>query len=73
MGNVPKFLIITGIVLVAAGLLWPFLGKYLHLGRLPGDIAVKKENFTFYFPVVTCIVISVGLSLLMYIIRWFMK
>lgn len=73
MGNVPKILVITGIILVVAGLLWSFLGKYFNLGRLPGDIVVEKENFTFYFPVVTCIVVSVVLSLLMYVIRWFTK
>ncbi|UUZ95925.1 DUF2905 domain-containing protein [Paenibacillus sp. P25] len=43
------------------------------LGRLPGDIAIEKENVRFYFPVVTCIVISVVLSLIMYAIRWFTK
>jgi uncharacterized membrane protein len=73
MGNLPKILIVTGIILIVAGLLWSFLGKYLNLGRLPGDIVVEKQNFTFYFPVVTCIVISVVLSLIMYIIRWFTK
>jgi hypothetical protein len=73
MGNLPKILIVSGIVLIVAGLLWSFLGKYLHLGRLPGDIVVEKDNFTFYFPVVTCIVISIVLSLIMYLIRLFTK
>ncbi|WP_282937756.1 DUF2905 domain-containing protein [Paenibacillus sp. RC67] len=73
MNPVAKMLIIGGIVMVAAGLLWAVGSKYLQIGRLPGDIVVEKENFKFYFPVVTCIVISVVLSLVMYVIRWFTK
>jgi hypothetical protein len=71
MNPVAKLFVIGGCILVVVGLLWQFGGRFLHLGRLPGDIAVEKENFRFYFPVVTCIVISVVLSLLMYIIRLF--
>ncbi|TDF95526.1 DUF2905 domain-containing protein [Paenibacillus piri] len=73
MNPVAKLLIVGGIVMIVAGLLWAVGGKYLNLGRLPGDIAVDKGNFKFYFPVVTCIVISVVLSLIMYVIRWWMK
>lgn len=73
MNPVAKMLIIGGIVLVAIGLLWAVVGKFLPLGRLPGDVVVEKENFKFYFPVVTCIVISVVLSLVMYLIRLFTK
>jgi hypothetical protein len=68
---IAKLLILGGIVMIVAGLLWAVGGKYLNLGRLPGDITVEKENFKFYFPVVTCIIISVVLSLIMYVIRWF--
>lgn len=57
-----RFLIVFGLVLVAAGLLWPLLAK-LGLGRLPGDIAIERENFTLYIPLVTSLVISVILSL----------
>lgn len=73
MDSMPKLLIWGGIVLIVIGLLWSVGGKFLNLGRLPGDIVVEKENVKFYFPIVTCIVISVVLSLGMYIIRWFMK
>ncbi len=63
-----KWLITVGIVCVALGLLWPWLAK-LGLGRLPGDIAVKKEGFSFYFPITTSIVVSVLLSILLWIFR----
>ena len=61
---VQKTLIIIGILFILVGLLYPFL-KDLGLGRLPGDIIVKKENSTFYFPIVTCIVVSVIISLIL--------
>jgi hypothetical protein len=61
-----RFLIILGIILVVAGLLWPLLQKS-GLGRLPGDIAIQKENFRFYFPVTTSIIISVILSILIWL------
>lgn len=66
-----KLLIIAGVVLIVAGLLWQVGGKYFQLGRLPGDIVVEKENVRFYFPVVTCILVSVVLSLIFYVIRLF--
>jgi hypothetical protein len=67
-----KLLIAAGIVLIVFGLVWQFGGKYLQfLGRLPGDIRVEKESFRFYFPVVTCIAISVVGSLLLYLFRMF--
>jgi len=46
-------------------------GRWLHLGRLPGDIVIEKENFRFYFPVVTSILLSVVLSLVLYLFRFF--
>lgn len=61
-----KLLVIIGLVLVAAGLLWPYLAR-LGLGRLPGDIAIRGEHGGFYFPVVTCLVISVVLSLIFWL------
>jgi heme/copper-type cytochrome/quinol oxidase subunit 2 len=73
MNPVAKLLILGGIIMIIVGLLWAVGGKFLNFGRLPGDIAVEKENVKFYFPIVTCIVISVVLSLVMYVIRWFMK
>lgn len=71
MNPVAKMLITGGIVLLVIGLLWQFGGRFLHLGRLPGDISVEKGNVRFYFPIVTCIVISVVLSLIMGLLRWF--
>lgn len=71
MNPVAKLLIIGGIVLVVIGLLWQVGGRFLPLGRLPGDIVVEKENMRFYFPVVTCIVISILLSLASYLFKLF--
>lgn len=65
-----RFLITLGIVLVAAGLLWPWLQK-LGLGRLPGDIAIERENFRLYFPLATSLLVSLALSALLWLIgRW---
>ena len=61
---IQKTLIIIGVLFILIGLLHPFL-KDLGLGKLPGDIIVKKENSTFYFPIVTCIVVSVVISLIL--------
>ena len=60
-----KILMIAGVVLFLIGLLWPLVG------RLPGDIFIKKGNTVFFFPVVTCIVLSVVLSLIFYVINRF--
>jgi len=73
VNEIPKFLIGIGVALVVIGLVWLAAGRFLPIGRLPGDIVVEKENFRFYFPIVTCIVISVVLSLIGYVIRMFMK
>jgi hypothetical protein len=61
-----KLLIIGGICLVIAGLAWPFLSK-LGLGRLPGDIAIQGESGGFYFPLMTCIIVSVVVSLIFWV------
>jgi hypothetical protein len=61
-----KALILGGICLVIAGLAWPFLSK-LGLGRLPGDIAIQGESGGFYFPIMTCIIVSVVVSLIFWI------
>ena len=63
-----NLLIGTGMVLVIAGLLYPYL-KHLPFGRLPGDIAFKSGDTSFFFPIVTCIVISVVLSLVLNFFR----
>jgi len=61
-----RTLIIIGLVLVAAGLLWPVIGR-LGLGRLPGDIRVEGENYSFYFPLMTSLLISVVLSVIFWL------
>jgi hypothetical protein len=61
-----RLLVTVGLVLVVAGLAWPYLSR-LGLGRLPGDIAIQGEHGGFYFPIVTCIVISIVLSLVLWI------
>lgn len=63
-----RILIALGVLLVVAGLLWPWLSK-LGLGRLPGDIRVETEGGGFYFPIVTCLVVSVVLSLILWFFR----
>ncbi|WP_456385417.1 DUF2905 domain-containing protein [Desulfolithobacter sp.] len=65
-----RTLIFLGVLLVAAGLLWPWI-KNLPFGRLPGDIIISRENFRFYFPLTTSIVVSVVLSLILWISRKF--
>ncbi|MCT8139531.1 DUF2905 domain-containing protein [Anaerobacillus sp. CMMVII] len=68
MPNIPKLLITVGVILIVLGLLWQVGGKYLALGKLPGDIFFKKGNTTFYFPIVTSIVLSIVISLILYIV-----
>lgn len=63
-----RALITLGLVLLVGGLLWPWISK-LGLGRLPGDIRVQTENGVFYFPLMTCIVISAVLSLVFWLLR----
>ncbi len=60
-------LIVLGILLLAAGVLWPILSRFV--GRLPGDIVIRKPGFTFVFPVVTCLALSLLLTLLLWIFR----
>ncbi|AUS08461.1 DUF2905 domain-containing protein [Laceyella sacchari] len=71
MNPVAKTFIIIGVILVVVGLIWQVGGKYLPLGRLPGDVVVEKEQVKIYFPIMTCILISVILSLVSYLIRFF--
>ena len=65
---VQKLLIIIGFLLILIGLLYP-LFKDIGLGRLPGDIVIKKENSSFYFPIVTCIVVSIVISLILIFLK----
>jgi len=65
-----RFLIVAGIVLIVAGLAVTFGGRLpIRLGRLPGDIAIHGRNSSFYFPIATCILLSVVLSLVLWILR----
>ncbi len=64
---ISRWLIILGIVLIVVGVLWPWLSK-LGLGRLPGDIVIERDNFTFYLPITTSILVSVGLSVILWLL-----
>jgi hypothetical protein len=66
--DVARWLIVAGIVLIVLGLAWPLIAK-LGLGRLPGDIRIERDGFTFYFPLMTGLVISVVLSLILWLFR----
>jgi hypothetical protein len=63
-----RLLVTAGIILIVLGLLWPFLSR-LGLGRLPGDIVIRRDGFSFYFPIVTCLILSVLASLILWITR----
>jgi Protein of unknown function (DUF2905) len=63
-----KWLIALGLILVAVGLLWPVLGKF-GLGRLPGDIFIRRGGYGFYFPVTSCLVVSLVISIIIWIFR----
>jgi hypothetical protein len=63
-----RFLILLGLVLVAAGLLWPWLTR-LGLGLLPGDIVIEGRHGGFYFPIVTCLIVSAVLTLLFWLLK----
>ncbi len=66
-----KFLIILGVILIIVGLVVQFFNDIPFLGKLPGDIHIKRENFSFYFPIATSILISLVLSLILYLInKW---
>jgi hypothetical protein len=63
-----RVLIVTGMIVLAAGICWPWLRK-LPLGRLPGDIHIVREGFSFHFPIVSCIVVSLLVSLILWIFK----
>ncbi len=69
MNGLGKPLIILGLIIVAVGVIVSLAGKIPWLGRLPGDIHIKKENFTFYFPLATSIIISLLISFLLWLFR----
>lgn len=63
-----KWLIAVGVVLIMLGVLWPLLAK-LGLGSLPGDIKIERKGFTFYFPITTGILVSLVITLILWIFR----
>jgi hypothetical protein len=65
---VSKWLIAFGLALVAAGFLWPFISR-LGLGKLPGDILIRREGLTVYFPLMTSLVVSLVVSIIIWIFR----
>ena len=74
MAGIGKLLILFGGVMIAVGIIVVLAGKAnIPLGRLPGDIAYRGKNTAFYFPIVTCILISVVLSLIMWLVNRFSR
>ena len=63
-----KALLVIGIILVICGLLWPWLQK-LGLGHLPGDFIIRRDNFSFYFPLTSSIIVSILLSLIFWLLH----
>jgi Protein of unknown function (DUF2905) len=69
MSEMGKWLIVLGLLIAAAGVILSFSGKIPWIGKLPGDIYLKRENFSFYFPLTTCIIISAISSFLFWLFR----
>jgi len=68
-GNpVSRFLVTLGIILILAGIVWPFLQR-IGIGRLPGDIVVEREHFRFYLPIVTSILVSIVLTIIFWLLN----
>ncbi|MCX7797017.1 MAG: DUF2905 domain-containing protein [Melioribacter sp.] len=64
-----KFLILGGLIMLVLGLLISFWDKIPLVGKMPGDILIKGKNFTFYFPIVTSLILSIIISLILYLLR----
>lgn len=71
MRDMGRYIVLGGALLVVLGALFMLAEKIHFIGKLPGDISVKKVNFSFYFPVTTCILASIILSAIMYLISRF--
>ncbi len=67
-GHIGKFLIIVGVMIILLGGLLLLVGKIPFFGRLPGDIIIQRKNFTFYFPLATSLLLSIILSLILWLI-----
>jgi len=65
---VKVWLVVLGVVLVVAGLAWPLIERF-GLGRLPGDIRIEREGFSFYFPLATCLIVSLVASVIIWLLR----
>jgi hypothetical protein len=63
-----RFLIVLGLAILVIGLLWPYLSQ-IGLGRLPGDVVIEREKMTFYFPLMTCLLLSLLLSLVFWVVN----
>ncbi|MFI5253045.1 MAG: DUF2905 domain-containing protein [Bacteroidota bacterium] len=68
-----KMLVGMGLMVAAIGILLKFSNKIPFLGKLPGDITIRKDNFQFYFPLMTCIVLSILFTVAMWLISFFSK
>jgi hypothetical protein len=66
--SIGRFLIIAGLVLVALGIVWPLIARF-GLGRLPGDIVIERENFRLYVPLATGLLVSVILSMVLWLLN----
>ncbi len=71
MTGLGKILLIAGGVIVVVGLLLVFSQHIPFLGKLPGDIFIKKDNFSFYFPIVTMLIVSIALTIIINVILYF--
>jgi len=69
MDGFGKTLVLLGIVLIVVGLIFSLGGKIPWLGNLPGDIYIQRGRFTFYFPLTTCLLVSVVITLVLYFFR----
>jgi len=67
MTPMARFLIVLGLAILIVGLLWPYLSR-IGLGQLPGDIIIERDNVTFYFPLVTCLLLSLLFSLVYWVV-----
>jgi hypothetical protein len=63
-----RFLIVLGLGILVVGLLWPYLSR-IGLGRLPGDIVIERDNVTLYFPLMTCLLLSLLFSLVLWVVN----
>lgn len=68
MSQIQKYLLLIGAIIILAGLFWPWLSK-LPVGKLPGDIFIDKPNFKLYIPVATMLIISILISLVVWLFR----